>query len=182
MAALRANESYPIWTNKLSQLQIPKSEVIDLSNLDLVNELFNINIKLRKINGTMDTFCVAYDKVRDAFIDKKISPNDYRLTLEKLDQDRLLLSSFLEELVEDLISCLASIRLLLGNKTISQKFFESVTEKHYPRSFERQRIQEIAELKSEVAENSKRSRAVIDAIIKKQKSDLATNNSGQTAD
>lgn len=169
MSGLRANESYPIWTNRLSQLQIPRAEIIDLSNLDLVNDLFSINIKLRKANGTMDTFCAAYEKVRDAFIDKKMTSEDYRATLERIDQDRLLISKFLEALIEDLVAGLASIRVLLGDKTLAQKFFESVTVKHYPSNFEKRRTREIVELKSEVAENSKRSRKIIDAIIQNQK-------------
>ena len=165
--AMGKDDRYPLWTNKLFSVQIPRTELTELSNIDLVNELFSLNTKIRKMNHSLETFSSTYEKVSDALVNQKMQAADYVLTVKRMNKDRFQLAEFLESLILDLEKALSAIRILLRRKTLSQKFIEGVTASDYARGFEEARAKELDSIKAEISETKNRSALEIEQVEKR---------------
>lgn len=79
------------WASRLEPVQEIGELSFDLLNLDLINELFAVNIHLVKLNGTMKTIDRAYCEMKDSFLGNRITTDNYLEGL-KTTKDNLQLA------------------------------------------------------------------------------------------
>ncbi|SRR5581483_736691 len=131
---LQGNE-HPIFMNVFHQYPIDRELVIGLTNVKFVNEVYSLNVDLRKMNDSMATVDRAYAQVREAFVAKHISDVDYLLNARRTRQRSIELKAFLLQLKQDLIRLFATSNLLLQDPPFFVRFIRLVTETRYPRDF-----------------------------------------------
>ncbi|MGH8015076.1 MAG: hypothetical protein ACREBV_02680 [Candidatus Zixiibacteriota bacterium] len=92
-------------------LEIDKSTILDLGNLTLINNLFGLDQEFRRMNDDITAMMSNYEKTKDAFISKTISPNQMiRTSNEVADRFRLLIRG-LAYLDNKVCEILAAVRI-----------------------------------------------------------------------
>lgn len=110
-AKLQAGDR-PIYMNKFHQYPIDRELVIELTNLDFANEVYALNVGLRKLNNSLATLDRAYSQIRDAFIAKNIDIQIYLVNVRKSRSRYPEVCEFLRQTKQDLIQLLATANLL----------------------------------------------------------------------
>lgn len=157
-----------IYFNNLREIPIDKSHYKDLYDLDLLNELFAYNYDLRKINDDIETATLGYQDIKNALIQRHVTPQNYKVNAEILAKNLQLIEIFLKELKDKTVRLLARVRLQikgdipLGTKL--QRFFMHTVG---PKIKQEDLDKEIKKLKSEIEETKIRSQKEIEEILKK---------------
>ncbi len=162
------NKPLPVYINKLEEFPIDKDLPIQLTNIDLINEIFSLNVSIRKLNDTMATFDRLHDLTRTMFTEKKINPETYIdniLSMEKAIKD---IRSFLDSLKEDLVAVTAATRILSEDDSLLGQFIIKTTKTRYASNFDELRKEEIERLNKEIFETRESSRKKIDDVLEKQ--------------
>ena len=73
-----------VWVSRLHPVTLYDDLLLDLTNIDLVNELFILNLRLRALNESMETINGTYVESKDC-IDK--SKKHARKLFEQLEKD-----------------------------------------------------------------------------------------------
>lgn len=112
------------WAN-LRPIFIDKSHYENLHDVDLINRVFSFFYQIRKINDDMENLQNGYDDLKNAYIQKLIPVEQYVENAKRISVvlDDLIL--FSEELVEELLSLLARVRIQIRNdKPITSRITE----------------------------------------------------------
>jgi hypothetical protein len=146
---LQGNE-HPIFMNVFHTFPVDRELVIGLTNLKFVNEVYSLNVGLKKMNDSMATVDRAYGQVRDAFVAKHISSADYILNARRTRQRSIRLRAYLVQMKKDLIRLFATTNLLLKDPPFLVRVVRLTAETRYPKDFDTVVGQEIVRIAAEM--------------------------------
>lgn len=151
-----------VCTNHFTKLEINKSVLLNLYNIDLINDLHTLNIDIYKTNESLETATSWYNKINESFLDKKMIKEDYDINLKQISEKFQTLKIFLESLEEKIIIVQAKIRVLLKEESVVDWFIKFVSHKeHYPNNFDKKYNEEIKKVKTEIERNTEVSKKEI---------------------
>lgn len=145
--------------------------LIDLLNIDLINELFTLNVDLRKLNESMETINGAYKESKDALISKTIDAENYIENLTRIRKNLLEIKKFFLASISETARALSAVRILAKNRPLIGYLLKRLPSYKYGRKFKAKRENELKTLLQEMNEIKKDSRSRIDAILEGSRSD-----------
>ena len=152
----KANQDHVfVWANRLHPVANLDELILELLNIDLINELFTINIHLRKLNESMDTINDAYAESKDALIGGKIDPENYLANVTRIHKDLLDIKRFISSSIEETTQALAAVRVLARKRPLMGYLLRRLAGHKYDKTFSSKRAAEIATIRTEL-ENTKR--------------------------
>jgi len=154
----------PIWTNKLHTIPIDKELVISLTNIELINEIFTINVELRKINDSINSINRTYDMIISAFVQNNIDVKTYLINLKGVLSSCLEIKAFLKEAMEDITRLLAIVGILTKYDTVLGGIISLIIKTKYPKNVLANIDIEITKIKSDIEKNKTSSRDKINKI------------------
>ncbi len=158
-----------IYWSQIRIIPVNKSHLNDLLDIGLINELFEFDYKIRKVNDDIENLTTGYNELKDAYIHKYIKVGHYiqnaLITAEQIN----LIEIFLEDLEENLINLLVKVRIQARKDeplmVKIQRFFNKETSsKLTMKEFEVEKDK----IEQELDESSKKSRKEIKMILKKK--------------
>jgi len=158
-----------VWANRLRPSSLIGDLIIDLLNIDLINELFNLNAHLRKLNESMDTINGAYTETKDALISGKIDPNNYLENLKMIHKDLGKLKSFINSNVSETTESLAAIRVLGRRSPLLGYLLRKLPGHKYSKDFEIKRSKELLDLHNEIKNTKEQGQDRIDNVLRGNK-------------
>lgn len=139
-----------VWANKLHPVTKFDDLIIELLNIDLVNELFSLNVNLRKMNESLDTINSAYAETKDALIGRRIATDNYMLNVKRIYMDLLDIKRFLLSSLEDATQALAAVRVLAKNRPLMGYLLRRISGHKYGKTFSAKRHEELLKLRVEI--------------------------------
>ena len=154
-----------IYMNKLHLFPLDKEIVLSLGNIDLVNEVFTFNTDLNKMNSSIETVNRFYEEIKDAFIQRKVDDQTYKVNVQICIGKLIELKKFLVDLEEKTERILAISRILSKDKLLLTHF---ISKRYFTNKLEKKIPKEIEKLESEIAEVSTKSKKEIQEILDKK--------------
>jgi hypothetical protein len=149
--ALRGGQP-TIFMNTFSSVPPMNTLIIPLMNLDLINELAEFDVDIRKLNDSTRTWERSNEKLLDSFISKQLDQASFVVNALASCEEAKVLGRFFVALKEDAITHLSTVRILAKrDQTLIGKAMSLFGQKHYEKYFSRQRAEERARLVSEAA-------------------------------
>ena len=159
-----ASGELPVFFNEFHSYPIDRELVIGLTNMDFANEVYTLNVELRKLNDSMATTDRSYAEVKAAFISKQIDPKTYVANVRHGRPRYIELREFLLELKADLIRHMASANLLARDAPFLVRVIRGLTRSTYSKRFTQQRQTEARRIEAEIEALAEASRVRIDAV------------------
>jgi len=154
-----------VWANRLTPVKLLDEFVIDFLNIDLINELFTFNVRLRKLNESMETINGAYKESKEALISKSIDAENYIENLTRIRENLLHIKNFFNASIYETAQVLSAVRVLAKNRPLIGYLLKRIPSYKYSRKFNDQRENELKTLLHEMDEIKKNSKSRIDAIL-----------------
>lgn len=155
-----------IWGNRLHPVTQIDEHILDLLNIDLINELFALNVHIRKLNESMDTMNDAYVEIKDALMNNRIDQDNYLDNVKKIHKQLLTIKKFLKSSIEETIQALAAVRVLSKKRPLIGYLLRIISGYKYGKTFDTKRTEEIGilrnELETTVGESQDRINTVLD--------------------
>ncbi len=147
----KANNTHVfLWANKLHPVTRIDELILELLNINLINELFALNIHLRKLNDSMDTINCAYIESKEALISKNIDAENYLTNLENVHKNLLDIKQFLLSYIEETVQALASVRVLAKQRPLIGSILRKLPGNKYGSNFNTLRSEELIKLRKEM--------------------------------
>jgi len=160
---LQAGER-PIFMNQFQQYPIDRELVIGLTNLNFANEVYTLNVELRKLNDSLAAADRAYVQPKEAFIAKNIDLATY-LANARLSRDRCReLKGFLLQVRRDLTRLFAISNLLIKDAPFLVRVVRALTISKYSRTMTKDLDAEIVRLNAEIEAGAEASRKRIQEV------------------
>lgn len=99
----------------LKEFPIKDDLLIELSNIEIIQDLFDLNVNFSKTNHSMATFIKIYTELCNSFLDKKINHPTYQLNLVYVQKNADLLIASLSSIDKKVVQLLAKIRIKAKN-------------------------------------------------------------------
>ena len=162
-----AESSPPLLLNRCGTIPVNPSLLVGLRNISLVNDVFQYQEDIRKMNESVMRLNHFADLLTSAVIGRTIDPHTYRTNLgiyiKYLDQ----LSPFINNLIDETLRLVAAARLMLrDDKTILQRLGIGSKPREYAPDFVRRVAAEVDVLKREVDEVSAKDKKRIAKITR----------------
>lgn len=154
-----------LWANRLHPVGRLDELILELLNIDLINELFSLNIHLRKLNESMDTINGAYAESKVLLIDGKIDSENYLANVTRIYKDLLDIKRFISNYNEETIQALAAVRVLARKRPMMGYLLRRLAGHKYGKTFSSKRSVEIAMLHSELENTKREGRDRIDKVL-----------------
>lgn len=154
-----------VWANRLHPVAKLDELIFDLLNIDLINELFALNVHLRKLNDSMDTINAAYAESKDALIGGKIDQANYMANVARIHKDMLDIKNFLASSIEETTQSLGAVRVLARNRPLMGYLLRRLAGHKYSNTFNSKRSAEVATLRAEVESTKRESRDRINKVL-----------------
>jgi hypothetical protein len=155
--------------DRLNLFRVDEELLVDLVNIDLINELFALNVTLHKANDSIDTMERLYqstlEPVRTGSLDQATALM-YTQNMERILPQMKLLRSHLIETQKDLVDLLAKVRVLSRRPTVSSWILRQVVRLNYPPGFERRVVDERRRLEIEMQQSGQASQEKIERVRK----------------
>ena len=155
-----------LFGNELHLLIIEKDSLFSLKNIELINDIFTLNIHLRKINDSMDTLNRMMDQTKKAFIEKQIDHATYAIHIESFKPKLEEIRKFLLAVQKDAIDILATIRVLIKDKQFLSRIIIFSMSRHFKKKQTKQIIAEKKKLIDEINSVASTDGIRIDAVRK----------------
>jgi len=163
---IRVITSGNVYFNNLHLMLIDKSHYENLYGLEILNDLFEYNYQVRKINDDINTASAGYQDIKKALIAKHISINDYKINAQNMANNLKTIEVFLAELQKDTIKLLAKIRVQMRyDRPLGTRLQSFFIKKNKPRGEEIKN--EIKKLEGEIEESKTKSQKQIEEIVRK---------------
>jgi hypothetical protein len=148
---LRAGQP-AIFMNTFTPVPPMNTLIITLMNLDLINELAEFDVEIRKLNQSMRTWERGNEKILDSFISKQLDQTSFFVNALASCEEGKVLGQFFVAMKEDAITNLSAVMILTrGDQTLIGKGMSLFGQKHYDKHFSRLRGEERQRLVSEAA-------------------------------
>lgn len=156
--------------NKIRSITIDKTHLENLFDIDLINKVFTFYINVRKINDDIENLQGGYNEIKDAYIQKYITIDDYIQNAKEVVKNIKQIQDFNEDLFEQVKSLLTRIQIQINKDIpISQIILEKMIyisgNKITIKEFE----EEKAILERELDESSRESQEHIERVTKKER-------------
>ncbi len=135
-----------VWPNRLHSVSRPKEIIIELINIDLINELFALDIHLRKLNNSMETVNNAYSETKNAMISERITPDEYLRNLSKIRGNLQDMKNFLNASLTETKQSLSAVRILAKKPPLIAYFLKRLAGQKYQETFPAERSLELGKL------------------------------------
>ena len=139
-----------VWANRLHPVAKIDELILELLNIDLVNELFILNVHLRKLNESMDTINGAYAESKDALFSGRSDRDNYLACVTRIHTDLLDMKRFLSSSIEETTLALAAVRVLARNRPLMGYFLRRLAGHKYGKAFNVKRSEEVSKLRNEL--------------------------------
>jgi hypothetical protein len=153
-----------LFGNRLVPVPGTKEFLIDLTSIGLVNELFQLESSIRKLNDSMETWQRMYVDAKEAFVSKHVDATTYVGNVNNADPNAKALRLFMDDLAVEILHALTATRLALKPKPFLAKLFNWLNPDTYQDRAHPKRQQELAKLRGEAREISRESQKRIEAI------------------
>lgn len=157
-----------IYFSKLRPFPIDKSHYENLHDINLINDLFEFNYQLRKLNDDIDSLSDGYADIKNAYIQHHIQKQDYLVNAQISAELLTALEVFLKDMEERTVQLMAKVRIMsqrdvpLGTK-IARWFIHTSGSKLKDKEIKA----EAKKLRVEIEETKAKSKKEIDEAIKK---------------
>jgi len=157
--------------NSFNDIIFDNELLLNLLNIGLINEIFNLNIRARKINRSLASIIRFYNQINEGIFAKTIDIDSYRINLEIIKDKLGDMIKFVESWMQEDKKVAATIRVLMRKKRFNFDNLKKIT--FYPETLvklkdvEGEVNKELEKLEKEIEEISKKSQERIDAISKK---------------
>lgn len=128
--------------NNFHQYQINKGVVSQLTNIEFLNEVFSLNVTLRKMNDSLATIDTAYSQIRNSFLAKAIDVSTYIDHLIQYRNNSIKIKGFLLQLEDDLRRLLAVANILTQNPPFLVRVILALVRTKYPKKLDIQKEKE----------------------------------------
>jgi len=108
--ALKQGKIYFI---NLSKFEIDESHYLNLLDIDLTNQLYNVLDGAKRYNMDGDNLTISYNEIRNAFLDKKIDQPAYELNLALTARRALIIETHEKSYTDKVLDLLARVRVQL---------------------------------------------------------------------
>jgi len=158
------NKSCKFYVFNFTELEIDRSILTDLSNIDLINDVFSLNIRIYKNNKSLNTATRLYDEIKMSLLDKKIDEKDY-----SVNEKSLIIPSFkflkadAEDLDEQIKDLIVKVRILVDKS----KPVINLSPGHYSKNFKNMYNKERQIVENEYEEIKQKSENKIEEIKRK---------------
>lgn len=156
-----ASAAIPIYMNSFHQYEINRDVIVKLTNVDFLNEVYSLNVTLRKINDTLATIDRSYSQLRDSLLSKNIDLTTYKVNTRQYRDRCIEIKGFLLQLKDDLTKLFASTNLLLKDQPFLVRVILATVRTTYPRDFESNLKTEQARVSAEMESIAQASREKI---------------------
>jgi hypothetical protein len=146
-----ATEEVPIYMNSFHQYQINKDLVVQLTNVEFLNEVFSLNVTLRKMNDSLATLDGTYSQLRDAYLAKSVDVQTYKANALRYRDRAVEIKGFLMQLKDDLIRLLAVTSILMEDRPFLARITLSLVRTTYPKNFDVRLHEEKTRVVAEIA-------------------------------
>ncbi|MFH0972828.1 MAG: hypothetical protein V1768_02435 [Patescibacteria group bacterium] len=153
-----------VYYNKLHQFPAHKELLLDLRNIDLINEIFTFQIDIDKMNSSMQTATDLYSSMSQALTSGAMNVGAYNVNIKDLIKKYKVLKAYLKALENDNIKIVATIRILLEQKTFSN-YFISLPAQRYPKNLKEKVDKEIKKVHGEIEVIREQSQKRINEIL-----------------
>lgn len=160
-----------VWANRLHPVARLDELILELLNIDLINELFTLNVHLRKLNESMDTINDAYAESKDAMIGGRIDPDNYLTNVKRIHKDLLDIKRFLSNSIEETIQALAAVRVLAKKRPLMGYLLRRIAGHKYGKAFSAKRSEEILKLRNELETVKSESQQRINEVLARKGDD-----------
>lgn len=131
-----ASTEVPIYMNSFHQYPVNQDVVTQLTNIDFLNEVFSLNITLRKMNSSLATIDRSYSQLRDSYLAKTIDETTYKANARQYRDRCTEIKAFLSQLKDDLIRLYAVTNLLMQDRPFLVRVILALVRTSYPKNFD----------------------------------------------
>ncbi|HFD31682.1 MAG TPA: hypothetical protein ENJ28_03055 [Gammaproteobacteria bacterium] len=160
-----------VWANRLHPVAKLDELILELLNIDLINELFMLNVHLRKLNESMDTINDAYAESKDALIGGRIDPENYMANAKRIHTDLLDIKRFLMDSIEETTKSLAAVRVLARKRPLLGYLLRRIAGHKYGPTFNAKRSEEIVKLRHEMETVKSEGQERINEVLARKNND-----------
>jgi len=162
----------PICPNRPQALPFDGTVLLDLTNADLINELFSLQCTIRRFNGDTHSIATMYDMFRDAVIRDKSYRDTYLSNCDMCIRKMVEMRKHLVDLNDRTIHLAATVRVRLKrDRPLFLKLMGFLLRTHHEKRFQKALDQEMEQVKKEVKMVKTQSR---DAVVRvSQQEDMA---------
>jgi len=157
-----------IYFSKLNQLPIDRSHYETLHDINLINDLFTYNYRLRKINNDIDSLADGYADIKNAYIQRHIQDKEYLANAQISAKHLTTLEVFLVDTKSCTDQLLAKVRLMLKiDVPLRTKILRWFVHTSGSRLKKVDIDKEVTKLHKEIEFNKTRSQKEIEEVLKK---------------
>ncbi len=164
--ALEENKPF-IYFNVLHEFSLDEEITLNLSNLDLINDVFSFEMGIDKMNNSISATNRFYSEIKSAFVQKTIDFETYKINVGILVSKLSELKAFLDDLERENKEIVARARILMKDKPIFTLLVHMFSKKRYPSDIKDKTLQEIKKLDKEIEQVRTASQASIDNVLQK---------------
>lgn len=119
------------------KIEVDRSILLELKNIDLINDLFKLNLDRDASNQTLHQITSWYNEVRRDYIDRRFGKDPLQQILANWKKDNLDVSlKFLELFQEKIKGMLSKVRVLLKSESFLDWLIKITSRKqNYPKNF-----------------------------------------------
>jgi len=143
-----------VFFNVFHEYPIDSELLIGLTNIDFINEVYTLNVELRKLNDTMHAIDRSYDQIRRAFVEKNIDLDTYILNVKEEKLRYFEVKKFLLETKSDLVRLYSISRILTKSSPLLSRVITRLSRSKYPVDIENQVKEEMKKLNIEIEKNA----------------------------
>ncbi len=88
-----------------------RASLVNLSNLKIINLLFNLGVDINKANGDIENLNRGYDELKSVFHSQKIDKTQFIDNSKRLSEGYQSIGKYLDHTLENVITLLARIRV-----------------------------------------------------------------------
>ncbi len=149
-AEQNSQNSVFLWGNRLSEVPLIGDVKLELLNIDLINELFILDVHLKKLNDSLNTVNDVYVESKDALLGGNIDKENYQHNLSNVRTQLQDMKKFIVTNIEETKSALAAVRLLARKRPLMGYVLRLLASHKYGNKFEAQRATEMNKLNAEI--------------------------------
>jgi hypothetical protein len=141
---------------------------IDLTNIDLINDLISHSHGLNRLNNDFSRFNNLINNLQSALLSRNIDDATYCHNITKCANNLALIIAFLNETINDSIELLAKIRIeIRRSKPLFDKVIKKLLVTKYSKNIEIKALEEKDIIDMEIAKVAQESQQKINNIIAK---------------
>lgn len=154
-----------LWGNRLSEVASIGDVKLELLNIDFINELFILDVHLKKLNDSMNTINSVYVESKDALLGGNIDKDNYQHNLSNVNTQLLDIKKFLITNIDETKSALSAVRVLARKRPLMGYVLRVLAGHKYGNKFEALRETEISKLNAEIHHGQEKGKERIDKVM-----------------